>query len=134
MASQLPVYNLTQHAITIGERTYPAAAEDNPARLYTHKEPRELPDHTSTLGVRVIERYEYENLIGLPREEVSAASPCAVIVSQMVAEWLVKADVVSKSYYLGQHTSVYTPDTDKGAIREHGVIKGSKQLIFWLST
>lgn len=127
------IFNLTPHEVKIGERVFPAAEDGNPARLFTHKVPNELIAQSEFTGVRVIEPYIYESVIGLPRDDVSS-SECGVIVSQMLAEWLAKLDASVTIYYLGLGTRVYSPDTDKGAIRENGRIVGSTQLIFWMST
>lgn len=125
------VLNLTPHEIKVGERIFPASPPA--ARAVARNEPRARPDKTKQMGLPVIEAYDYTDFAGLPRKELEQPG-CAVIVSQVAADWLAKLPQGEQNHYLKTGTSVYVPDTDKGALREGGRIVGTSRLIFCFET
>lgn len=126
------VLNLTPHPIVVGERTFPPLRPS--ARAVAPDDPMLRPDKAAEVGVPVIQPYEYTEFEGLPREETKKPG-CAVIVSQIAADWLRALGPFGQKSYLGLGASLYVPDTDKGAVRDaRGAIAGTTRLIFQFET
>lgn len=128
------VLNLTPHVVKVGRHLYPPVDRAHPARAFAPEEPNPRPDKTAEMGVPVVDPYDYTEFIGLPRPELKKPGH-AVIVSQIAADWLKALGPQAAERYLGRGTSLYVPDTDRGAIRtEGGVLEGTTRLIFQLET
>lgn len=126
------VLNLTPHEVSVAGKTFPASKPA--ARAVAPDPPKVLPHKSEEMGLPVIEPYDYTEFEGLPREELKRRG-WAVIVSQVAAEWLRAQGPFLQTRYLGEGTSLYTPDTDKGAVRNAGgTIVGTTRLIFQFET
>lgn len=125
--------NCTPHDVHIykGSEIIATVPSNNETIIRLESKHQKLLENTDINGatVEVYEPQEFTNVVGLPSCTTGCSECPNIIVSMPVAEYLRKSFVAGEgTIYRGK---VYTPDTNKFAVRENGRIVGTRALNRW---